>query len=74
MDEGDEQDVVVKWTTCEGTQPFLCLHFEASLQGQQEQTDHPDPLNSADHLFFYILFTRTYMNPPSKANRMTYGL
>ena len=37
MNEGDEQDVVVKWTTCEGTQPFLWLHFEASLQGQQEQ-------------------------------------
>ena len=37
MDEGDEQDVVVKWTSCEGTQPFLWLHFEASLQGQQEQ-------------------------------------
>ena len=36
-DEGDEQGVLVKWTTCEGTQPFLCLHFEASLQGQQEQ-------------------------------------
>ena len=37
VDEGDEQDVVVKWTSCEGTQPFLWLHFEASLQGQQEQ-------------------------------------
>ena len=37
VDEGDEQDVVVKWTTCEATQPFLWLHFEASLQGQQEQ-------------------------------------
>ena len=36
VDESDEQDVVVKWKTCEATQPFLWLHFEASHQGQEQ--------------------------------------